>query len=281
MEGEKASTALQELEREAAFDAIIPSPVRYNDKLRPNAKLLYGEIRALCTTRGYCWASNDYFAKRYKMNERSIARFIAQLEEQKYIRVVILRDESGRVCGRRIYIVFPLEVDENDTLSHMTKKSATCPKSQGEGDQKVSQSLNNNINNIYIGDCVDSSTKRKKSGLLDDTGAREELTAWARSITDDPDELVARLMDFCDMRLTRKKGPVPMGPGRKVTRLRNRLIQYSTDEAGNLSIPMMLEVLDVSIFHEWIDVFPLKADARRELFGKDPAGSGEEDTPWV
>ncbi len=249
----------KEQEREPAFDAIIPAPVRYNDDLRPNAKLMYGEIRSLCGRFGYCFATNSYFAKLYGMNERSIARFVKQLEALNFIRVVIIRDENGRVLGRRIYVVLPFESDENVTLNHMTKKSATCPKSQGEGDQKVSQYNNKNNINKKIYTCA-----RK----TDDSDARAELIVWAETLTDDPDELKDCLMEFCNMRLTRKKGPVPMKSGRSVTRLCNRLLRFSSDTTGKLSIKTMLEILDVSIYHEWIDVFPLNDDAPRDISGR-------------
>lgn len=269
MEGEKASTALQELEREAAFDAIIPSPVRYNDELRPNAKLLYGEIRALCTTRGYCWASNDYFAKRYKMNERSIARFIAQLEEQKYIRVVILRDENGRVCGRRIYIVFPLEVDENDTLNHMTKKSATCPKSQGEGDQKVSQSLNNNINNI-------NTRARKK--CYDPDVVKDDFRRWVQTLglqEKEAAELTECLCDFVEFRAS-KRDPIASPTG----------VKYQTRELVKLSDgnpAAMIAMITKSLANGWKGIFRLRPDELQRAIstGAVEVGSGEEDTPWV
>lgn len=70
---------------DAGYYAIIPAGVRYDDKLTPSAKLLYGEITALCKKQGYCWATNEYFADLYKTSDKTIGRWIKTLKDRKYI----------------------------------------------------------------------------------------------------------------------------------------------------------------------------------------------------
>ena len=86
--------------------AVIPATVRYDKALKPNAKLLYGEISALARAEGYCWASNDYFAALYGLSKDNIGRLITQLEERGYITREIVRDEeTNAVTGRKIWIL--------------------------------------------------------------------------------------------------------------------------------------------------------------------------------
>lgn len=87
--------------REPGFYAIIPATVRYDSNLTAAAKLLFGEITALCTQRGYCWASNAYLADLYSISTRAISRMITQLREGGYIRVDINQSDGN---SRRIYL---------------------------------------------------------------------------------------------------------------------------------------------------------------------------------
>jgi len=66
------------------FYAIIPASVRYDETLMPNAKLLYGELTAMCNAEGFCWAENSYFAGLYSVSIYTISRWISQLEKGGY-----------------------------------------------------------------------------------------------------------------------------------------------------------------------------------------------------
>lgn len=85
--------------------SVTPASVRYNDLVCPNAKLLYGELTALCNKEGYCWATNKYFSDLYKVQPRAVSDWVSQLVKAGFIRVEI----TDKVM-RKIFIV---EVGEN------------------------------------------------------------------------------------------------------------------------------------------------------------------------
>lgn len=86
------------------YYAIIPASVRYDKNITPNAKLLYGEITALCNEKGYCWATNEYFASLYGTSTRSITSWISQLLNNGHISVEFIYKGNKEIESRRIYI---------------------------------------------------------------------------------------------------------------------------------------------------------------------------------
>ena len=88
-----------------SYYAVIPANVRYDKRLCANAKLLYGEITALCNEKGYCWARNKYFADLYEVSDRSIRSWISKLIEYGYIKSEIkYADGSKEVETRLLYL---------------------------------------------------------------------------------------------------------------------------------------------------------------------------------
>jgi hypothetical protein len=68
-----------------SYYAIIPANVRYSN-LKPNTKLLYGEITALASKEGYCFASNRYFADLYDVTKNTISSWISDYIKQDLLR---------------------------------------------------------------------------------------------------------------------------------------------------------------------------------------------------
>ena len=86
------------------YYAIIPADVRYSS-LKPNAKLLYGEITALSGKLGYCYAANNYFADLYGVSKNTVSRWISDLNKLGFINIEVERNEKKQVIKRKIGIV--------------------------------------------------------------------------------------------------------------------------------------------------------------------------------
>lgn len=92
-------------EQQRSYYAIIPANVRYDKDLVPNAKLLYGEITALCNEKGYCWASNQYFADLYHSSISAVQKWVSALVKKGYINLeLVYKEGTKQVLHRKLYI---------------------------------------------------------------------------------------------------------------------------------------------------------------------------------
>ena len=102
------------------YYAIIPSEVRYSN-LKPNAKLLYGEITALSGKLGYCYATNNYFAELYDVSKNTVSRWISDLNKLGFINIKVERNENKQVIKRKIGII----QKDNSPIYKMSKENIT------------------------------------------------------------------------------------------------------------------------------------------------------------
>lgn len=128
-----------EMNEKPNYYAIIPSEIRYDSNLKANEKLLYGEITSLTNYNGECWATNDYFAKLYGVNKKTISTWITDLKENGYIQVELIRDEGTKEIEKRIIKITPIH----------EKMDRGYPSKNGEGiHQKMEENNTSNNNNI-------------------------------------------------------------------------------------------------------------------------------------
>jgi len=113
------------------YYAIIPANVRYAN-LKPNAKLLYGEITALSNKHGFCFASNKYFADLYKVNKNTISSWISDLKNYGFVTVKIERNIDNQITKRCIGILKKMDNPIHEKLKYNNT------------------SINTTSNNIYI-----------------------------------------------------------------------------------------------------------------------------------
>ncbi len=121
-----------------SYYAIIPANVRYDKSLPANAKLMYGEITALCGKEGFCWAGNKYFADLYGVSTGTISRWVTVLSRTGYIRVDIIRDKTGQIIKRTMRLAA-----ENDGGMHKNEHTYT-QKSQNPIPKKRKENITSN-----------------------------------------------------------------------------------------------------------------------------------------
>ena len=74
------------------YYSITPATVRYDNRLKANEKLLFGEITALSNIKGYCYSTNKYFSKLYDVATPTVSKWINHLKELGYVKVEMIKD---------------------------------------------------------------------------------------------------------------------------------------------------------------------------------------------
>ena len=130
------------------YYAILSAEVRYDNRLRPNVKLLYAEITALCNMNMECFASNRYFSELYGKSKGSISGWISELVKYGYISAeYTYKVGTKEIEYRYIKILKGGITEKENTLLKKTVKSNTT-------------SINNTSININI-------SNRRESFILE------------------------------------------------------------------------------------------------------------------
>jgi len=87
------------------FYAVITSEVLFNKTFSCRQKILISMISNMSNEKGYCWASNEYFAEALDTTVRTIQRDILYLESKKIIGRVIETDKSGMISLRALSVI--------------------------------------------------------------------------------------------------------------------------------------------------------------------------------
>ncbi|MGM9661417.1 MAG: helix-turn-helix domain-containing protein, partial [Faecousia sp.] len=228
------------------YYAVIPADVRYDDRLEANAKLLYGEIAALVSADGYCFALNAFFMENYGWSDRTVSRLLASLEDNGHIRRVVIKDKSGHVVQRKIYLRVSLpDVQPPDKIV-----TTPCQNFQEGGDKNG-------------GDTVTSITVKKenkkekadKPPLSDDelrTLVKESIQRiatpkWSREEKNGLFALVVEL--YNPDREVRKAHP--MRTVRSVNRTFNKLVEWACNDPRS-----MMDIVDRAIANGWQGIQP-------------------------
>lgn len=234
-------------EQQRSYYAIIPANVRYDKDLAPNAKLLYGEITALCNEKGFCWATNQYFAELYNVSDRTIKNWVGQLVDKGYIqRSVKYREGTKEIEQRKLFI----GSENNFTtpgkyVPDPRENNFTTP--SGKNFPVNNTSINNTFNNtnIYKGE------KKRKS---------ETVNTVIAEYTENKD-LQDALHGFVEMRNKARK---PL-TARAMKLSLNKLTELALDDVTKIAI------VNQSIMHNWLTFYKLQNNnnGQRQLTRKE------------
>lgn len=222
-------------EQQRSYYAIIPANVRYDKDLAPSAKLLYGEITALCNEKGYCWASNQYFAELYGVSVLSVKRWVNSLVTKGYVyRTLTYKPNSKEVDKRILSIDSGIKIDTTSVLKCYDPSIKNSTSSSIKNDTDNNTSINNTFNNtdIYKG------KKKQKS---------ETVKSIIAEYTESKD-LQDALHDFVDMR-TKARKPLTV-----------RAMKLSLNELDKLAVDDVtkIAIVNQSIMHNWLTFYKLQ-----------------------
>lgn len=95
------------------YYAIIPASIRYDEKITPGAKLLYGEITALSNKKGFCWAKDQYFMNLYNVGQTTVQRWLHSLQSGGYIKRSVQYKEGTKEIENRYIRIRAYPIPEN------------------------------------------------------------------------------------------------------------------------------------------------------------------------
>jgi hypothetical protein len=234
-------------EQQKAYYAIIPANVRYDKDLVPNAKLLYGEITALCNEKGYCWASNQYFAELYGVSVLSIKRWVNSLVNKGYVyRTLTYKPNSKEVDKRILSIDSGIKIDTTSVQKCYDPSIKNDTSSSIKNDTDNNTSINNTFNNTDI---------YKEKNIK-----KESVNSVIAEYTENKD-LQDALHDFVDMR-TKARKPLTV-----------RAMKLSLNELDKLAVDDVtkIAIVNQSIVHTWSTFYKLQNNnnGQRQLTRKE------------
>lgn len=221
-------------EQQKSYYAIIPANVRYDKDLAPNAKLLYGEITSLCNEKGYCWASNQYFAELYGASVLSVKRWVNSLVTKGYVyRTLTYKPNSKEVDKRILSIDSGIKIDTTSVQKCYDPSIKNDTSSSIKNDTDNNTSINNTFNNTNI---------YKEKNIK-----KESVNSVIAEYTENKD-LQDALHDFVDMR-TKARKPLTV-----------RAMKLSLNELDKLAVDDMtkIAIVNQSIVHSWLTFYKLQ-----------------------
>lgn len=148
------------------WDSLLPAAVRYDSRLKGDAKVLYSEILLLSNKAGYCYATDQHLAALFDAGQRTVTRHIAELKKLGYIKIETKR-QGKRITERHIY---PLELPKTSIFQN--DKSVISGDS-AKGQANSGDTLGGQANSGHRGKASLGHTGIAKIGVVNDSNSND------------------------------------------------------------------------------------------------------------
>lgn len=129
------------------INVILPTSILGDNNITPLERLLLISILSLCKQKGYCWATNEYFAELFNVRKQTISKSISSLSKNNYIELKF--DNSEKNNSKRI-----IKISEALTkiISGIKENMNTSVNKNLNQYNKYNNKKKNIINEIYTRD---------------------------------------------------------------------------------------------------------------------------------
>ena len=148
------------------WDSLLPAAVRYDSRLKGDAKVLYSEILLLSNKAGYCYATDQHLAALFDIGPRTITRHIAELKKYGYIKIETKR-QGKRITERHIY---PLELPKTSIFQN---DKSVISRDSAKGQANSGDTLGGQANSGHRGKASLGHTGIAKTGVVNDSNSND------------------------------------------------------------------------------------------------------------
>lgn len=214
------------------WDSLLPAAVRYDSRLKGEAKVLYSEILLLSNKAGYCYATDQHLAALFSKTRVTINGYVKSLEKQGYIKIETTR-QGKRVTERRIY---PLELPKT-AITDNEKGTAKIGNTY-QGSKENSTTYGGSKENFTRGSKENLTTGGKKIFTVNDSNSNEsninkEIEKEGQSTSDCPTHFIEfKNLYWYENKLGSLEPKIKMLLRKYLTSLPLDIIQYAIDKTA-------------------------------------------------
>lgn len=128
----------------------MPSEILINNKLSDKEKIILSMIIYLSKDKGYCFATNNYFAEELGVHPKTVSNWISDLRDKNYLKVEIVRKENKKIIQRKIYIKNDIPYPLNNGYKYQSKNGQAIYQNMEDNNIRFNNKNNNKGNIKFI-----------------------------------------------------------------------------------------------------------------------------------